>query len=479
MRVPERLEPLLEHGVIQDVLRPLMSGKEAEVFLVVADGFECVAKVYKNSSFRSFQNRAEYTEGRRVRSSRQQRAMKKGSRHGREKTEEAWQSAEVNAMGRLRSAGVRVPEPLAFSDGVLVMELVCGEDGEPAPRLVDMQFTPDEARELFHILLREVVKMLCAGVVHADLSDFNILLAVDGPVIIDFPQAIDPANNRNARKMLIRDVDNITSFLGRHAPELRKTKYGLEMWDLYERSELFPDTELTGKFQGSKKKAEVDSLLEDILELEKLARERREALGLPPSKRARRPVTKEKPAEPVRPPRPSRGPKPEPQGDRPAEGSGPKKRPRRRRGSGPRPDGDAPNQGGPRRDDGAAKSERSARSDGAPKTETTTRSGRRSVSEGSAPPEGAKRAGRRSVSEGSPKPPRRARSGGPARPARKPKPDGQQEARGPTKSGGPPRTDGPPQNNAPPTDGAPPRKRRRRRRRRGPKPGGDSGSGSD
>lgn len=290
MRVPERLEPLLDYGVIQDVIRPLQSGKEAEVFLVIKDDAECVAKVYKNSEFRSFQSRAQYTEGRRVRSSREQRAMNKSSRHGRAKTEEAWQSAEVDAIGRLRAAGVRVPEPYAFAEGVLVMELVRGVDGTPAPRLADVHFSPDEAEEIFHFLIREVVKMLCAGIVHADLSDFNILISHDGPVIIDFPQAVDPAANQSAQKLLKRDVKNVTSFLGRFAPHLRRTQYGPEMWDLYERSQLFPDTELTGKYVSRKPKAKVNDLLAEIMEIEQEARERREELGLPPPKPARRPV---------------------------------------------------------------------------------------------------------------------------------------------------------------------------------------------
>ena len=343
MRVPERLEPLLAFGAIEEVLRPLMSGKEAEVYLVLAGGEERVAKVYKDAQQRSFQHRAEYTEGRRVRSSREQRAMNKGSRHGRARTEDAWRSAEVDAIQLLRSAGVRVPEPHVFSEGVLVMELVKDETGAPAPRLVDRVFDPEEAVELFHVLLREVVKMLCAGVIHADLSDFNVLLGADGPVIIDFPQAVDPARNQSARKLLIRDVKNLTSFLGRFAPALRRTQYGPEMWDLYERSELEPDTELTGRFDPKQGKAEVTSLLEDILELEKEAKERRAALGLPPPRRARRPIVFEEPAPPPAPrARKQRGkPKidaaPAPPAPRPSEpveagsSDAPKKKRRRRR----------------------------------------------------------------------------------------------------------------------------------------------------
>ena len=290
MRVPKRLEPLLEQGVIQEVLRPLMSGKEAEVYLVLSEGDVRVAKVYKDAQFRSFQHRAEYTEGRRVRSSREQRAINKGSRYGRARTEDAWGGAEVTSIQRARAAGVRVPMPYDFTEGVLVMELVRGGDGEPAPRMVDVEFTAEEAERVFEVLLREVVKMLCIGIVHADLSDFNVLMAADGPVIIDFPQAVDPANNQNAKKLLIRDVKNITSFLGRYAPGLRRTQYGPEMWAIYERNELDPDTQLTGVFKSKAKKADVGGLLEEIMLVEQEARERREALGLPEPRRARRPI---------------------------------------------------------------------------------------------------------------------------------------------------------------------------------------------
>ncbi len=346
MRVRGRLEPLLEQGVIEEIRRALMSGKEAEVFLVVSGGEERVAKVYKNAQFRSFQNRADYTEGRTVRNSREQRAMNKRSRHGRAKTEDAWRSAEVDAIHVLRSAGVRVPEPFAFTEGVLVMELVKGEDGAPAPRLVDVQFTAEGATEVFHTLLRDVVKMLCAGVIHADLSEFNVLMSTTGPVIIDFPQAVDPARNQSARKLLIRDVKNITSFLGRFAPQLRRTQYGPELWDLYESNELDPDTELTGKYEPGK--AEVGSLLEDMRALEEEARERREALGLPPPGPARRPVVDQPPPPKTSPkskPKQGRGKQQrrgrnagpaQPPNDRQTSptGDGPQKRRRRRRRSG-------------------------------------------------------------------------------------------------------------------------------------------------
>ncbi len=352
MRVPERLVPLLDQGAIDEVLRPLMSGKEAEVYLVTSYGEECVAKVYKNAEYRSFQHRAEYIEGRRVRNSREQRAMDKGSRHGRLKTEEAWRSAEADAIFLLHAAGVRVPEPYDFIEGVLVMELVKDARGEPAPRLVDRRLGAEEANEVFQVVLREVVKMLCAGIVHADLSDFNILMGTDGPVLIDFPQAVDPAHNQNARRLLLRDLKNLTSFLGRFAPQLRRTQYGAEMWDLYERSQLQPDTELTGRFKSRQKKADVGSMLDEILEMEREAKERREALGLPPPRRARRPIPVQEPEkQPARPAKPRHGtkkPKGAPldtQGSRgPAQqaaapGDTPKKRRRRRRRKSP--DGNA------------------------------------------------------------------------------------------------------------------------------------------
>jgi RIO kinase 1 len=204
--------------------------------------------------------------------------------------ERAWHDAEVDALYRIHAAGVRVPKPFAFVDGVLVMELIQGHDGEPAPRLADLSLSRAEAKAIFDLLLREVVRMLCAGLVHADLSDFNVLLGVDGPVLIDFPQCVDPAHNNNARRLLIRDVDNLTRILGRFAPELRRMRYGQEMWEIYEAGDLTPDTPLTGKRRRQTHKADTDALLAEIEELEREARERREALGLAPSRPPRRPV---------------------------------------------------------------------------------------------------------------------------------------------------------------------------------------------
>jgi RIO kinase 1 len=302
MRVPDALQPLLDQGVIEEVVRPLMSGKEAAVYLVVSEGELCVAKLYKDADHRSFKHRAAYTEGRRVRNSRSRRAMAKRSKFGREQVEAAWRTAEVDMIHRLQSAGVRVPEPYAFIEGVLVMELVADPHGNPAPRLTDVEFSSDEAWDLFHILLKEVQKMLCAGVVHGDLSDFNVLLAADGPVIIDFPQAIDAAHNRNARQMLVRDVYNLTRFLARYCGKLRKRRYqgyGTEMWTLYERGELTPETTLTGKKPKPTHTADAMSLLEEIEAIQAESRKRREALGLPPRRPARQPTQSKRSPRPL------------------------------------------------------------------------------------------------------------------------------------------------------------------------------------
>jgi len=289
MRIPERLLPLVDQGAIDEVIRPLMSGKEAQVYLVRTGEEIRVAKVYKELDYRSFRNRADYTDGRRVRNSREQRAIAKRTSYGRGLDEQAWHTAEVDALFRIHAAGVRVPEPFEFIDGVLVMELVQDEHGEPAPRLADLALSRDEAKSMFDHLLREVVRMLCAGIVHADLSDFNVLLAHDGPVLIDFPQCVDPAHNNNAHRLLVRDVDNLTRILGRFAPGLRRMRYGDEIWDLYEAGNLRPDSPLTGK-RRQQAQADTSSLLAEIEDLERESRERREALGLPPAAPPRAPV---------------------------------------------------------------------------------------------------------------------------------------------------------------------------------------------
>jgi RIO kinase 1 len=360
MRVPERLGPLVEQGVIEEVLRPLMAGKEAQIFLVQAGGRVCVAKVYKEANDRSFKHRADYVEGRHSRNSRSERAVAKKSKFGREQMEAAWRSAEVDAIYRLRAAGVRVPEPYEFIDGVLLMELVMDEHGDPAPRLVDVELTEEEALWVLDRLIRDIVKMLCAGLVHGDLSDFNVLIAWDGPVIIDFPQAVDPAHNNNASRLFIRDVDNLVSFLTRFAPEVKGRQYGKEIWDLYERGVLLPDSPLTGKFKGSDRKADTNALLREIEAVEREAMARREALGLAPPRRARAPVEYEGP-----PPRPiSAQPEGGRSGDGPRGGRGDRPaRPEGRREDPPRRD-ERPARAEGRREDPPRRDERPARAEG-------------------------------------------------------------------------------------------------------------------
>jgi len=264
MKPPARLQSLIEEGLIDTVVRQLMSGKEAMVFVVRSGGETLCAKVYKEATHRSFRQAVDYTENRKVKNSRQARAMAKGTRFGREAQEAAWQSAEVDALYRLAAAGVRVPKPHNFYDGVLLMELVADEGGDAAPRLNDVVFTAEEARKHHATLLAEVVRMLCAGVVHGDLSEFNILLAADGPVIIDLPQAVDAAGNNHASRMLLRDVANLRAFFGGFAPELLGTQYGPEIWDLYQRGMLNPDVVLTGRYEHKAGAVDLGSVMREI-----------------------------------------------------------------------------------------------------------------------------------------------------------------------------------------------------------------------
>jgi RIO kinase 1 len=280
MRIPDRLVSLTDEGIIEEVVRPLMSGKEAQVYLVISGGAQCVAKVYKESQDRTFKQRAQYTEGRVVRNSRDQRAMTKRTRHGREQDEAAWRAAEVDVIYRLRAAGVRVPTPHHFIDGVLIMELITDADGNPAPRLGDVSFDRDGATKIFDQVLAEVVRMLCAGVVHGDLSSFNVLMGTDGPVIIDFPQAVNASSNQNARKLLLRDVDNLHRFLAPFAPERQPPPYAQEMWNLYQRGELTPEARLSGRFRSSERQANTDAVLALISDAEQDERRRRQTLGL-------------------------------------------------------------------------------------------------------------------------------------------------------------------------------------------------------
>ena len=264
MKIPKRLEPLVEDGLVDTVIRQLMSGKEAMIFVVrCGDATRC-AKVYKEANKRSFRQAVDYTEGRKTKNSRRARAMEKGTRYGRKVQEEAWQSAEVDALYRLAAAGVRVPTPYNFHAGVLLMELVTDANGEPAPRLNDLEFSADDARTYHQMLMMEVVRMLCAGIVHGDLSEYNVLLAAAGPVIIDLPQAVDAAGNNHASGMLERDVGNLTNYFGRSAPELLTTQYGREIWSLYQQGALTPDVKLTGRFERSLKPVDLKSVVREI-----------------------------------------------------------------------------------------------------------------------------------------------------------------------------------------------------------------------
>ena len=264
MKAPARLQILVDEGLIDTVVRQLMSGKEAMVYVVRCGGETRCAKVYKEATHRSFRQAVDYTENRKVKNTRQARAMAKGTRFGREAQEAAWQSAEVDALYRLAAAGVRVPKPYNFFEGVLLMELVADAHGAAAPRLNDVTFTPEQARAHHATLMIEVVRMLCAGVVHGDLSEFNILLAADGPVIIDLPQAVDAAGNNHAKRMLLRDVNNLRDFFGRVAPELLATHFGAEIWSLFERGVLTPEARLTGRFEHKRGAVDVGGVLREI-----------------------------------------------------------------------------------------------------------------------------------------------------------------------------------------------------------------------
>ncbi|MDB4109323.1 serine protein kinase RIO [Porticoccaceae bacterium] len=264
MKTPKRLLPLIEDGLIDEVIGQLMSGKEATVYTVRCGTEIRCAKVYKEAAKRSFKKAAQYSEGRKVRNSRRARAMEKGSKYGRKQQEDTWQNAEVDALYLLAGAGVRVPKPYDCFDGVLVMELVTDDSGSVAPRLGDVSMSEEQALEDHAILMHYVVLMLCAGIVHGDLSEFNVLVDDYGPVIIDLPQAVDAAANNNAEAMLERDVNNMTQYYGQFAPQLLGTKYAKEMWALYEDGALKPETELTGHFDDPEDPSDVDGVLEEI-----------------------------------------------------------------------------------------------------------------------------------------------------------------------------------------------------------------------
>jgi RIO kinase 1 len=280
MKTPKRILPLVEDGLVDEVIRQLMSGKEATVYVVrCGDEVRC-AKVYKEADQRSFRQSVDYTEGRKVKNSRRARAMEKGTRYGRKAQEEAWRNAEVDALYKLAAVGVRVPKPYNFHEGVLLMELVTDAEGNAAPRLNDVVLSAEVARDYHRVLIAQVVRMLCAGIVHGDLSEYNVLVDADGPVIIDLPQAIDAAANNQAGKMLLRDVANMTTYFGQFAPELLTTDYGNEIWSLYQRSELQPDSVLTGHFKHDERPVDLRSVMREISDTLKDEEARQLALSL-------------------------------------------------------------------------------------------------------------------------------------------------------------------------------------------------------
>jgi len=280
VRTPQRLEPLVREGLVDAVLRQLMSGKEAVVYAVrCGDEVRC-AKVYKDATRRNFRQAALYREGRNTRNSRDARAMAKGTRFGRQVQEEAWQSVEVDTLYRLAAAGVRVPQPYAFAHGVVLMELVTDAEGHVAPRLNDVELAEESALAHHATLIRQIVRMLAAGVIHGDLSEYNVLLGRDGPVIIDLPQAVDAAGNNNAASMLLRDVANVTAWFSRFAPALAATQFGKEIWALYERGALHADVGLTGHVAADTRLADVAGVVREIrdVQAEHEARLRHKAL---------------------------------------------------------------------------------------------------------------------------------------------------------------------------------------------------------
>lgn len=264
MKIPARLQILCDDGLIDEVIGQLMSGKEAQVYMVRCGEYLRCAKVYKEADKRSFRQAAQYREGRKFRNSRSERAAGKRSRFGQQELEQAWLNAEVEALKRLGAAGVRVPATHGFVDGVLLMDMVCDAEGDPAPRLNDVSLSLEEAQRYHAVMMTEIVKMLCVGLVHGDLSEFNVLMSARGPVIIDLPQAVNASGNNQAASLLLRDVENMARYFGRFAPELRNTQYGLEIWSLYERGTLRPDTALSGHFEGRLDNADVNEVLRVI-----------------------------------------------------------------------------------------------------------------------------------------------------------------------------------------------------------------------
>lgn len=278
MKTPKRIIPLIEDGIVDQVLSQLMSGKEATVYVVrCGDEIRC-AKVYKEAAKRSFKKAVLYQEGRTMRSGRRARAIKNGSKFGRQEQETVWQNAEVDALYKLAEAGVRVPTPYGCFDGVLLMQLVTDDEGIVAPRLNDVSMSAEQAIEDHNQVMHDVMRMLCVGVIHGDLSEFNVLVDDYGPVIIDLPQAVNAAVNNNAKSMLLRDVENMTNYYAQFAPELSNTDYGEEIWALYEDGELHPDLQLTGVFEHDEQAADVGSVIDEIIAALEEEQERQERL---------------------------------------------------------------------------------------------------------------------------------------------------------------------------------------------------------
>lgn len=278
MKIPKRIQPLVDDGLVDEVLRPLMNGKEAAVYVVRCGNDIRCAKVYKEADKRSFKQAVQYQEGRKVRNSRRARAMEKGSKFGRNEQEEAWQNAEVEALYRLADAGVRVPRPYGCFDGVLLMELINDGQGNVAPRLSDVFLSTEQALAHHAVMMHNVKRMLCAGLVHGDLSEFNVLVDGHGPVIIDLPQAVDAAANNHAEWMLERDVNRITTFYAQYAPELQESRYAKEIWALYKKGELHPEVELTGQFEEVAHETDVEQVLQVIEAAAKEEQERQRRL---------------------------------------------------------------------------------------------------------------------------------------------------------------------------------------------------------
>jgi RIO kinase 1 len=264
MKIPKRIKPLVEDGLVDEVIRPLMSGKEADVFIVRCGSEIRCAKIYKEADQRGFKQAAQYQEGRKVRNSRRARAMEKGSRFGRKEQEQVWQNTEVDALFRLARVGVRVPKPYGCFDGVFLMELICDEDGFEAPRLNDVAMSAEQAIEDHKLMMRYVVRMLCEGLVHGDLSEFNVLVDDYGPVIIDLPQVVNAAANNNAERLLARDINKITTYYGLYAPEILNTRYAKEIWALYEAGDLHPEVALSGEYDAIELDPDVDAVLVEI-----------------------------------------------------------------------------------------------------------------------------------------------------------------------------------------------------------------------